>query len=141
MNKAIFNTIEEYQAKLAEINAFLGYPNNRGTTTYAELNPETFEMPVDSRILPLFYNHKKWRINGEEVERYPWKHDYPLRIIVPKTLIQKYREILIFKSYFEVMGLPIEILPEEIHLYCNEILEQDAPLISQLNLVVEQKPF
>ena len=72
---------------------------------------------------------------------YNWKHDYPLRIIVPKSLIQKYREILIFKSYFEVIGLPIEILPDEIHLYCNEILEQDAPIISQLNLVVEQKPF
>jgi hypothetical protein len=61
-----------------------------------------------------------------------WIHDYALRIIVPKALIQQYREILIFKSYFEVMGLPIEILPDEIHLYCNEILEQDSETINNL---------
>ena len=59
-----------------------------------------------------------------------WQHmDYALRIVVSKTLIQQYREILIFKSYFEVMGLPIEILSDEIHLYCNEILEDDNLLL------------
>ena len=70
-----------------------------------------------------------------------WHHmDYALRIIVPKSLIQQYREILIFKSYFEVMGLPIVILADEIHLYCNEILDNDKPVITQMGLVVEDRP-
>lgn len=73
------------------------------------------------------------------VIKWNWLHDYALRIVVPKAIIMQVREILIFKSYFEVMGLPIEILPTEIHLYCNEILEQDAPLIEQLNLKVEPR--
>ena len=71
--------------------------------------------------------------------KWEWLHNYALRIIVPKALIQQYREILIFKSYFEVMGLPIEILPDEIHLYCNEILGADKPVIDQLQLKVETR--
>ena len=140
MNKAIFNTIDEYLKKLTEINSFLGYPDDRGTVTYASFEPQAFELNVTEKILPLFYKHKTWLINGQAVEAYPWQHDFSLRIIVPKTLITQVREILIFKSYFEVMGLPIEILPDEIHLYCNEILEQDKPLVDQLGLTVEVKP-
>jgi hypothetical protein len=68
----------------------------------------------------------------QELRQEDWVHDYALRIIVPKALIQQYREILIFKSYFEVMGLPIEILPDEIHVYCNEILLQDIERIKEL---------
>lgn len=72
-----------------------------------------------------------------------WLHDYALRIVVPKSLVVTNRDILIYKSYFEVMGLPVEILTEEVHLYCNEILADDLPMIEQLKLqgvVVENKP-
>jgi hypothetical protein len=73
------------------------------------------------------------------VIKWDWLHNYALRIVVPKALIQQYREILIFKSYFEVMWLHIEILPDEIHLYSNEILEADKPVIDQLQLKVETR--
>ena len=36
---ALFNTLEEYQNKLTEINVACSYPNNMGTTSYASLSP------------------------------------------------------------------------------------------------------
>jgi hypothetical protein len=61
-----------------------------------------------------------------------WLHDYALRIVVPKSLIEQVRDILIFKIYFDIKGLPVEILENEIHLYCNEILENDQQTIDSL---------
>jgi len=84
------------------------------------------------------YNEEGKAVNS--AIKWDWLHNFALRIIVPKALIQQYREILIFKSYFEVMELPIEILPNEIHLYCNEILPPDQPTIDQLQLTVQTRP-
>jgi hypothetical protein len=38
---ALFDTIEQYQNKVSEIDSFLGYPNEKTQTiTYAEPNPQ-----------------------------------------------------------------------------------------------------
>ena len=69
-----------------------------------------------------------------------WIHNFALRIVVPKSILQANRQLLIFKSYAEVMGLPVEILPDVVHFYCNEIFEDDKPTLDYFNLIVEQKP-
>jgi hypothetical protein len=68
-----------------------------------------------------------------------WLHPHQLRIVVPKTTLQQHRDLLIFKSYAEVMGLPFEVLEDVVHFYCNEILPEDQPRIEALNLIVETK--
>ena len=68
-----------------------------------------------------------------------WLHNFALRIVVPKSILQANRQLLIFKSYAEVMGLPVEILVDEVHFYCNEILPEDESIISGLNLIVEHR--
>jgi hypothetical protein len=68
-----------------------------------------------------------------------WLHNHALRIIVPKSILQANRDLLIFKSYAEIMGLPYEILPDEVHFYCNEILDDDKPTIAYFNLTVEER--
>jgi hypothetical protein len=74
---------------------------------------------------------------GKELDG--WLHNYPLRVIVPKSILQANRDLLIFKSYAEIMGLPYEILPDEVHFYCNEILEEDKPTLDYFNLTVEER--
>ena len=90
-----------------------------------------------NKLIPLPQADVKVESNeqGEPISstiKWMWLHNYALRIVVPKALIMQVREILIFKSYFEVMGLPIEILPDEIHLYCNEILPSDVKTVKDL---------
>jgi hypothetical protein len=79
---------------------------------------------------------------GEAVSsviKWDWLHDCAMRVIVPKSTLQANRQLLIFKSYAEIMGLPYEILPEEVHFYCNEILDDDKPTIEHFNLTVEER--
>jgi hypothetical protein len=73
------------------------------------------------------------------IEESDWLHDYAMRVIVPKSILQVNRQLLIFKSYAEIMGLPYEILPDEVHFYCNEILDDDKPTIAHFNLTVEER--
>ena len=68
-----------------------------------------------------------------------WLHNFALRIVVPKSTLQAKRQLLIFKSYAEIMGLPYEILPDEVHFYCNEILDDDKPTIAHFKLKVEEQ--
>jgi hypothetical protein len=68
-----------------------------------------------------------------------WSMSYSLRIVVPKATLQEHTDLLIFKSYAEIMGLPYEILEEEVHFYCNEILPQHQPIIDNLGLTVQNK--
>jgi hypothetical protein len=91
---------------------------------------------------------RAYQINGELIYEgcndlhapdIDWLHDFALRIIVPKATLQANRGLLIFKSYAEVMGLPYEILPNEVHFYCNEILDDDKPTIEHFNLTVEER--
>jgi hypothetical protein len=89
----------------------------------------------DLIVLPQADVKIEYNEDGEPIStelKWVWLHNYAIRIVVPKWLIIQMRQILIFKSYFEVMGLPIEILPDEIHLYCNEILENDIETVENL---------
>jgi hypothetical protein len=79
---------------------------------------------------------------GEENVYNDWLYDFSVRVIVPKSIVQQHRGILSYKSYFEVMGLPIDILSNEIHMYCNQILVEDLDMIKTLQpmgLVVEPR--
>jgi hypothetical protein len=78
-------------------------------------------------------------LSAIQIEVSNWLHDFALRIIVPKSILQANRQLLIFKSYAEIMGLPYEILPDEVHFYCNEILDDDKPTIAHFNLTVEER--
>jgi len=78
-------------------------------------------------------------IEKDEEPYCDWLHPHQLRIVVPKATLQQHRDLLIFKSYAEVMGLPFEVLEDVVHFYCNEILEQDQAIIAALNLTVETK--
>lgn len=55
-----------------------------------------------------------------------WLHDYPLRIIAPKTLALIYPQIYI---WFQINDLPIEKVGDMMHLYCNEIMPEHQGLI------------
>lgn len=55
-----------------------------------------------------------------------WLHDYPLRIIAPKTLALVYPQIYI---WFQINDLPIEKVGDMMHLYCNEIMPEHQGLI------------
>ena len=117
MNKAIFNTIEEYQAKLAEINDFLGYPNS-DTTTYAELEPSIvevfekdeegndilvrayYEMPITEKILHLFHNHTEFT-EGYAKLIAKKAQEKPVRVLIPLNV---FKDWLVSEDP-EVMGL------------------------------------
>jgi len=56
---AIFETLEAYQAKNQELNAYLGYPNVNGTERYATDEPQQtidgkYAMPIRDEIAHLF---------------------------------------------------------------------------------------
>lgn len=56
---ALFDTLEAYRNKNQEVNAYFGYPNERGTLRYATENPsETIDgkyaMPIRDEIAHLF---------------------------------------------------------------------------------------
>jgi len=55
-----------------------------------------------------------------------WLHNYPLRIIAPKTLALVYPQIYI---WFQINDLPIEKVGDMMHLYCNEIMPEHQGLI------------
>lgn len=80
---------------------------------------------------------KVWTISNIAVS--DWLHDYPLRIIAPKTLALVYPEIYI---WFQINDLPIEKVGDMMHLYCNEIMPEHQGLIDANSEIisVEQKP-
>ena len=93
-------------------------------------NAKTGEFQIDETMV----------IITDETPISDWLHNFALRIVIPKSILQANRQLLIFKSYAEVMGLPVEILVDEVHFYCNEILDEDKPTLDYFNLIVEQKP-
>lgn len=60
------------------------------------------------------------------IEQSDWLHNYPLRIIAPKTLALVYPQIYI---WFQINDLPIEKVGDMMHLYCNEIMPEHLGLI------------
>lgn len=81
----------------------------------------------------------EWIMPEQQVN--DWEHlDYSIRIVVPKSLITAYPEML-----FELAvrrKLPMEEIEDVVRVYCNEILEQDQTLIDSLGreIIIQDKP-
>lgn len=91
----------------------------------------------------LIYDNGKVRVTNVPDDFEPitdWLHNYPLRIIAPKTLALIYPQIYI---WFQINDLPIEKVGDMIHLYCNEIMPEHQGLIDANSEIisVEQKPI
>jgi len=118
MNKAIFNTIESYLDKLVEINQLLGYPDDRGTVTYASFEPEPveiyeqdeegndilvrtyYEMQIEQSVLHLFHNHTEFT-EGYAKLIAKKAQDKPVRVLVPIDVFKDWQE----SSHPEVIAL------------------------------------
>jgi len=66
-------------------------------------------------------------------EKSDWLHDYPLRIVAPKTLALDYPQ---FYVWFMLNDLPMEKLGDNVHIYINEIMPEHQSLIDSLNGVI-----
>lgn len=68
-----------------------------------------------------------------------WLHDYPLRIVAPKTLALDYPQ---FYVWFMLNDLPMEKLGDSVHIYINEIMPEHQSLIDSLNgvITIESRP-
>jgi len=62
-----------------------------------------------------------------------WLHDYPLRIVAPKTLALDYPQ---FYVWFMLNDLPLEKVGDSVQIYVNEIIPEHQVLIDSLNGVV-----
>jgi len=66
-------------------------------------------------------------------EKSDWLHDYPLRIVAPKTLALDYPQ---FYVWFMLNDLPLEKVGDSVQIYVNEIIPEHQVLIDSLNGVV-----
>jgi len=72
------------------------------------------------------YEYEELEPDGDE-----WQHpDYSLRIIAPQSIATDYPALLYELTVRR--KLPIEEVGDKVHIYCNEILQQDIPLFQQL---------
>lgn len=93
----------------------------------------------------IVYNVKTGETEIVEIDNYAvdvendWRYNYPVRIVAPKTLALLYTEIYI---WFKVNDLPVEIVEEYVHLYCNEIMQEHKSIVDQHSniITVEYKP-
>jgi hypothetical protein len=69
-----------------------------------------------------------------QTDKSDWLHPYPIRIIAPKTLALQYPEIYV---WFQLNNLPIEIVGDLVHLYCNEIMPEHQAIIYENNDVIK----
>jgi len=81
----------------------------------------------------------KWVRIDDPIPTEKWIIPYKYRIVVPKTTIIEYPDLLIFKSYGDLMGLPIETDDMNVYMYCNEIYVQHQQIIDRYKLIVEEK--
>lgn len=84
-------------------------------------------------------------IDGEwvmpEQPVHDWEHpDYGMRIVVPVAFVEQYPSMLFDLTVRR--KLPLEEVDDDVHIYCNEILESDQALVDQLQgeIVVEERP-
>jgi hypothetical protein len=103
MNQAIYHTLQAYQDKVNEINLFLGYPNDRGTDTYATLTPEpvnvgteedeqlVYLLSITEQILHLFHNHTEFTEGYAKLVAKK-AQDKPVRVLIPLTVFKNWLE-------------------------------------------------
>lgn len=99
MNQAIYHTLEAYRDKVDEINLFLGYPDNRGTDTYATFNPNnvgTDEEPIYllsiiEEVLHLFNTHMEFT-EGYASLITKKSEEKPVRVLIPIRVFKEWQE-------------------------------------------------
>lgn len=65
-----------------------------------------------------------------------WLHNYPMRIVAPRSLTIHDVGIAMF-VHFSIEGLPIVKIGDDlIHIYCNEIMPQHQELIEQFQGII-----
>lgn len=65
---------------------------------------------------------------------------YGIRIVVPKEVISRRMDLLVFKSWADLMNLPVETDEVNVYLYCNEILPVHQAYIESIpEIVVERR--
>ena len=68
------------------------------------------------------------------VEETGWESlEHKLRIVAPTALIDQYPDIT---KHFVLLNLPIKVLGETTHLYCNEIMSEHQGLVDMLQGVI-----
>lgn len=132
MNQAIYNTLEEYQDKVNSINTFLGYPNDRGTGTYAPLDIEPTDItevdeegneilvkqiylvPITDKVLHLFHDHVEFT-------------DGYAKIVTKKVVVKPVRVLIPVKTFVEWLTSDNPEI-QAIVQYCNSAGISEAEL-------------
>ena len=94
---------------------FIAFQDEDGKPVYLEATPEEI---AAMQAMP---------------EKSDWLHDYPLRIVAPKTLALDYPQ---FYVWFMLNDLPMENVGDSVQIYVNEIIPEHQVLIDSLNGVV-----
>jgi len=83
------------------------------------------------------YVDSNWEFIPDEPDG-NWQLPYQYRVVVPEQLILN-PELLIFKVYADLVGLPIEYNNGNYYLYCNEILPEHQVYIDLYKLTLEHR--
>jgi len=97
----------------------IAYQNSKGKPAVREATPE--------------------ELAAMQIEQSDWMYPYPIRIVAPKMLALQYQQIYV---WFQMNNLPVEVIGDLAHLYCNEIMPEHQTIIdaNSSKIKIEYKP-
>ena len=97
----------------------IAYQNSKGEPAVREATPE--------------------ELAAMQIEQSDWMYPYPIRIVAPKMLALQYPQIYV---WFQMNNLPVEVIGDLAHLYCNEIMPEHQTIIdaNSSKIKIEYKP-
>lgn len=88
----------------------------------------------DSKGKPAVREATPEELAAMQIEQSDWMYPYPIRIVAPKMLALQYPQIYV---WFQMNNLPVEVIGDLAHLYCNEIMPEHQALIDANAGVIE----
>ena len=93
----------------------------------------------DSKGKPAVREATPEELAAMQIEQSDWMYPYPIRIVAPKMLALQYPQIYV---WFQMNNLPVEVIGDLAHLYCNEIMPEHQTIIdaNSSKIKIEYKP-